>query len=180
MPLEHTRNTPIRPQAIFRTNSPSTTVDQRIGHLQRLADWMDTAFEVPGTSIRFGLDALIGLLPGFGDTITSLISIYIIGVASSMGVPRATLVRMATNVAIDWLLGIVPLAGDVFDVYWKANQMNVAILRQHLAGSVSERRRAGRADWLVTGLVALLLFLVMAGAVSMMVLVVRGVSVLFS
>ena len=110
-------------------------------NLQRLADWMDTAFEIPGTGIRFGLDALIGLVPGMGDTVTSLIALYIVGAASRMGVPRVTLIRMITNVGIDWLVGIVPFLGDVFDVYWKANQRNMAILRGHLGNSARERQR---------------------------------------
>ncbi len=156
---------------------PSTT--QTVQNLQRLADWMDTAFELPGTGIRFGLDALIGLVPGMGDTVTSLIALYIVGAASRMGVPRVTLIRMIMNVGIDWLIGIVPFLGDVFDVYWKANQRNMAILRGHLGSSPREQRRGKRADWAVLLAIGILLSLVVAGGVTFIALAIRGFQLLF-
>lgn len=135
--------------------------------LDLLAQWMDSVFEIPGLGIRFGLDALIGLIPGLGDTLTTLASLYILGAARRYGVPRITLVRMAANIAVDYLLGAVPLVGDVFDVYWKANLRNVALLRRHLLATPSEERRARSGDWLfVAGLMALLVTLAV-GAVTL-------------
>ncbi len=151
------------------------SLDARIGRLQQLADWMDTAFEVPGTDIRFGLDALIGLVPGLGDTITSLVALYIVAVASRLGVARVTLIRMIANVAVDWLLGIIPLFGDLFDVYWKANQWNVAILRKHLAGTAADRQRAKRADWATMIALVTLLAGVLAGGIFFIVLAAKAV-----
>ena len=96
--------------------------------VERLSYWMDAWFEVPGTGLRFGLDPLVGLLPGIGDAVSTVVSLYIISLAGRCGLPRITLARMSLNVLIDMLLGAVPLVGDVFDVWWKANQKNAKLL----------------------------------------------------
>lgn len=129
--------------------------------VERLAHWLDAVFQIPGLRFRFGLDALIGLIPGFGDTLTSLASLYILSAAGRHGVPRITMARMALNIAIDYFLGAIPIVGDVFDVYWKANLKNAALLRRHLATTPLEQRRARRSDRVfvvavILGLVALL------------------------
>lgn len=105
---------------------------QRIERLERLARLLDTAIVVPGTNIRFGADAVIGLMPGIGDMITTALSAWIVYEAHKLGVPRRLLARMIANVAVDGVVGAVPLAGDVFDVMWRANQRNVRLLREHL------------------------------------------------
>lgn len=169
----------LRPELIFTRGKSAESVDARVQHLQQLANLMDTAFEVPGTNIRFGLDALIGLVPGLGDTVTSLVALYIVASASRMGVSRATLVRMISNVGIDWLIGLVPFLGDLFDVYWKANQSNVAILRNHLAGTTAERRRAKRADWATLLALAALFSCVVAGGIFFVALAVKAVGYVF-
>src|SRR5579862_1986768 len=110
--------------------------------LELLAYWMDTAFVIPGLGIRFGFDAIIGLIPGLGDILTSLISLYILAAARRYGVPRATMMRMAFNIAVDTAVGSIPLLGDAFDVYWKANVMNVALLRRHVFATPAEQRAA--------------------------------------
>jgi hypothetical protein len=110
---------------------------QRIERLEWLARLLDTALVVPGTKFRFGADAIIGLVPGIGDMITTALSAWIVYEAHKLGVPRRLLARMIANVAIDGMVGAVPLAGDVFDVMWRANQRNVRLLRQHLAGEGS-------------------------------------------
>lgn len=125
-----------------------------------LARLMDAVFEIPGTNIRFGLDALIGLIPGLGDTLTSFASLYILQVASRSGVPRIVLVRMATNIAVDYVAGAVPFVGDFFDVYWKSNLKNVQLLQQHALAGPAAQRRARTGDWLfLLGLMAVLLAL---------------------
>jgi hypothetical protein len=106
--------------------------DDRIARIDALAALMDTAFLVPGTNIRFGLDALIGLVPGIGDVVTTLISLYIIKEARALGAPRFLVWRMLANVAVDGVVGAVPLVGDAFDVVWRANRRNMALLRRHL------------------------------------------------
>jgi hypothetical protein len=104
---------------------------ERIERLDRLAMLLDTAFVLPGTNIRFGADALIGLVPGVGDGITTALAAYIVYEAHRLGVPRRVLIRMISNVAIDGLAGAVPLIGDLFDVAFRANRRNVRILREH-------------------------------------------------
>ena len=105
---------------------------ERIARIDALATLMDTAFLIPGTQIRFGLDGLIGLVPGIGDTITTLTSLYIVHEAHQLGAPRHLIVRMLANVALDGVVGSVPLVGDAFDVLWRSNRRNMTLLREHL------------------------------------------------
>jgi uncharacterized protein DUF4112 len=93
---------------------------------------LDSAFVVPGTNIRFGLDAIVGLVPGIGDFVMSLVSLYIVHEARQLGAPVHLLVRMIANIAIDGVVGSAPLAGDIFDVMWRANRRNMALLHGHL------------------------------------------------
>jgi hypothetical protein len=151
------------------------SADERTRDLQSLATWMDSAFEIPGLGIRFGLDSLLGLLPGLGDTVTSFVSLYLVAAASRFGMSRVTLLRMTMNVAIDWLLGSIPLFGDLFDVYWKANQMNMALLRRHLATEPSMRRRARSADWAFVGVLAVVFSLLVCGSVVTAMFVFHGI-----
>jgi len=104
----------------------------RIARIDALATLMDTAFVIPGTEVRFGLDALIGLVPGIGDAITTVMSLFIVSEARALGAPPTLIARMLANVALDSLVGAVPLAGDVFDVAFRANRRNMALLRAHL------------------------------------------------
>ncbi len=170
---------PIIPTIVVRERG-TTARQQDLAELDRIAQWMDSAFEIPGVGIRFGFDSLLGLLPGLGDALTSLVSLYIIGMASRHGVPRVTLMRMGLNVIVDGLLGSVPLLGDVFDVFWKSNKWNVALLQRHLAEHPRVRRRATAADWLfVLGLISLLA-LAVAGGITCTVLAWRGIAQLLS
>ncbi len=111
--------------------------------LQRLEILLDEAFRVPGTQIRFGLDGIIGLVPGLGDVIAGLLSLIIPVAAWIRGVPYITLARMAVNIGIGVLIGTIPLLGDVFDIAWKANRRNYQLLRRHLG----EPRRHTWRDW---------------------------------
>jgi hypothetical protein len=112
----------------------SHTRASRQAALERL-DWiahlMDSAVVVPGTKITVGLDALLGLAPGIGDTVTSLISLWMVKEAHELGVPRHLIARMIGNVALDGLVGVVPVLGDAFDVMWRANRRNMRLLREH-------------------------------------------------
>lgn len=101
--------------------------------LERLAWYLDSSIKVPGFNARFGLDGLIGLIPGFGDTIGALISSVVISEAARLGAPKVLLLKMAFNVALDALAGMVPVLGDLFDFVWKANQRNVYLLDSYLA-----------------------------------------------
>ena len=115
-------------------NRPQSRAE-RIARLDALASLLDTAILIPGTNVRFGLDALIGLVPGIGDAVTTLLSLYIVGEARALGAPRHLILRMLGNVALDGLVGVVPLAGDVFDVMWRANRRNMKLLRGWLERS---------------------------------------------
>ena len=99
--------------------------------LEQLADLMDNRFVIPGTDIRVGLDAILGLIPGIGDTASLAVSGYIVHKARKAGVRPWLLSRMTWNIFIDWLIGLVPLVGDIFDVSIKANKKNVELLRAH-------------------------------------------------
>ena len=105
---------------------------ERIARLDGLATLLDTAFFIPGTNIRFGIDAMMGLVPGIGDAITTAMSLYIVHEARQLGAPRHLIARMLANVALDGIVGAVPLLGDAFDVMWRANRRNMALLRKHL------------------------------------------------
>jgi len=133
-----------------------------LAHVKMLAQLMDSAIEIPGLRIRVGLDALLGLVPGAGDLASSFVSLYIVRVAHRSGVSRLTLARMMFNILCDWIVGSIPLAGDVFDIFWKANQKNVKLLLEHEA-AVAGERRSKTGDWL---------FLSLLIAISVTVLVV--------
>jgi len=104
----------------------------RIARIDALATLLDTAFVIPGTGIRFGLDGLIGLFPVVGDMITTALSLFIVHEAYQLGAPGHVIVRMLRNVALDGVLGAVPVVGDAFDVLWRANRRNVRLLREWL------------------------------------------------
>jgi hypothetical protein len=105
---------------------------ERVKRLESIANVMDTAFVVPGTGIRFGFDGLVGLVPGIGDAVTTALSLYIVHEAWQLGAPKHLIGRMLANVALDGAIGAVPVAGDIFDVMWRANKRNVRILREWL------------------------------------------------
>lgn len=141
----------------------SVTIDER---LERLSWLMDDLIRVPGLGWRFGLDAIVGLIPGFGDTATSLVSFYILVAAVRYRVPKVTLLRMGMNIGIDYLVGSFPLVGDLFDAWWKSNQMNVELLRKRATVSASEARQGTLSDWLFVGLIILLLAGLVIGAAA--------------
>ncbi len=118
--------------------------EYEIQQLEQLADLMDSAILIPGTDIRIGLDSLIGLIPGIGDTITVAVSGYIIHRARKHGASPALMARMSWNVFVDWLIGLVPFAGDAFDVGWKANKKNVDLLKAHLQTRTYQTDDQGR------------------------------------
>ena len=112
---------------------------ERLQQVQFLARIMDDQFIIPGTNIRFGLDSILGLLPGMGDAITSAISLLIVHHAWQTGASPILLGRMLANIGADFLLGAVPLVGDAFDLAWKANRKNARLVEQHLRASAGLR-----------------------------------------
>ncbi len=108
------------------------TREQRLARLEAIARLLDIAFVVPGTNIRYGIDGLIGLIPVIGDIITTAISLWLVREARSLGAPWYVTARMLGNVALDGVVGMVPFAGDAFDVMFRANIRNVRLLRRWL------------------------------------------------
>ena len=142
--------------------------------LDRLGWLMDDLFRVPLLGWRFGLDALIGLIPAFGDTTTSLVSFYILASAVRYRVPKITLLRMGLNIGIDYLVGSLPVVGDLFDAWWKSNQMNVELLKQRATVSAAAARKGRISDWLFVGTLILgLMGLAVGSAVVSLYLLVR-------
>jgi hypothetical protein len=107
--------------------------DQSVARLEALARLMDGAFVIPGTNIRMGLDGIIGLVPVAGDLISTLISSYLIWEARQLGASRWLIARMAANTLLDTAVGAVPIVGDAFDVVFRANMKNMALLKKHIA-----------------------------------------------
>ena len=119
-----------------------TSSSPRFTAASKLAYWLDAGIRIPGTNLRFGLDPILGPIPGCGDAAGAILAGWILVEAIRLGASRATLLRMAGNVAFDALVGAVPVLGDVFDFVWKANLRNIALLERHLAAP----RGAARAD----------------------------------
>lgn len=113
--------------------NPNVPQNESLQRIQRLARLLDTSFRVPGTKFRFGLDALLGLLPVGGDAVTAIAGTVLIARASRLGASKGLLMRMVFNLLIDFTLGALPLVGDVFDFFWRSNSRNVKLLESHLA-----------------------------------------------
>jgi hypothetical protein len=141
----------------------------QLERLRALSRLLDNAFTIPGTQYRFGLDPLIGLVPGLGDAVSAIFSGYIILQASRLGAPRSVVTRMIANVALDTLVGWIPLLGDLFDAAWKSNLRNMALLESHLQQPTATRAGSRKALVLLSG-VLLLLFV---GAVALGVIVAK-------
>ena len=146
---------------VFGTHQPA-----QVEHLRVLSRLLDSAFVIPGTRYRFGLDALIGLVPGLGDAVSAVFSSYLVLQASRLGAPRSVLTRMIANIALDTLVGWVPILGDLFDVAWKSNVRNMALLEEHLQQPSAARAGSRRALVLLGGA----LLLLVTGAVVLGVL----------
>jgi Domain of unknown function (DUF4112) len=159
-----------KPVAI-RTPAPVVGTYQapQLERLRALSRLLDSAFVIPGTRYRFGFDALVGLVPGLGDAASAVFSAYIILQASRLGAPRSVVTRMIANVALDTLVGWVPILGDIFDVAWKSNLRNMALLESHLQQPAAARAGSRKALLILSG-VLLLLFI---GAVALGVLVAK-------
>ena len=122
-------------------------VDRAEQRLAMFATALDAAFRIPGTQIRFGADAILGLVPVLGDGVGMALSAYLILEARRLGASPALLARMIGNVALDTVFGSIPLVGSVFDVFYKANMRNLALLRDHLADIRSRRPRTINPAW---------------------------------
>ena len=143
---------------VTRIRNLTPAQSQRLGALRKISQLLDSAFVLPGTSYRFGLDPIVGLVPWIGDLVSPLFTIAILWQARDLAVPRVVQMRMIFNVAIDTLLGVVPLVGDLFDFAWKSNDMNLALLERHAELELS----GSRGDWAFVALMTLLVVAVAA------------------
>jgi hypothetical protein len=139
-------------------------------NLNLLSHLLDDWFRIPGTRIRFGLDGIVGLIPGIGDIAGGLASCILIAAAWVRGVPYITIARMLVNLALDVIIGAVPFLGDMFDIAWKANRRNYALLARH----VHEPRQHTWRDWVfLLSLVAILAAILVVPAVILIWIVGR-------
>jgi hypothetical protein len=141
--------------------------------LDRLSHMLDGLFRIPGTGWRFGLDALLGLVPGVGDTLTSLASFYILASGVRYRVPKVTLLRMGINIGLDYLVGIVPVLGDLFDAWWKSNERNVKLLRERATVSGEEAKEGRKSDWIFVGVIILILIGILIGSFFLAVYILK-------
>jgi hypothetical protein len=131
--------------------------------LDDLSRYLDGLFRIPGTGWRFGLDAIIGLVPNVGDTLTSLASFYILFAGVRYGVPKITLLRMAFNIGLDYLVGSIPFIGDAFDFFWRANKQNMDLIRERATG----KDKGTTSDYIfIFGLIGFLILLLIASIIA--------------
>ena len=153
------RTNPISPA---RSSELEIDVATRARNVRVLAHFLDSSIPIPGTSWKFGFDAVIGLIPVVGDLIGAVLSGYIVLEAARAQVPTLTLVRMLVNVGVEVLVGAVPALGDLFDAAWKANMRNVALLERHLAVTATPARE--KRSVLGATVLALILLVLIVGA----------------
>lgn len=108
--------------------------EETVRRLRRIAKLMDSQIRVPILGLRFGADAILGLVPGIGDAITGLIGAYLIYEAQRLGIPRSAVLRMVANIVFDTAVGAIPIAGDIWDFFFRANDRNMQILARHVGG----------------------------------------------
>ena len=144
--------------------APSSDAAPRLAFARLLAELLDRRFTVPGTSIRIGLDPIIGLIPGIGDTLANLAGSAILLIGAQFNLPKIVLLRMALNVALNTLVGAIPFVGDLFSIWFRSNVRNAQLLERYAS---QHRQRAATADWLfvvaVIGGLLLLLIAVLIG-----------------
>ncbi len=147
--------------------------------LESLSRYLDNWVKIPVVGWRFGLDALIGLIPNVGDMATSLASFYILVAGVRYGVPKITLLRMAFNIGLDYVVGAIPVLGDAFDFVWKANKQNMDLIRTRGTG----KGKGTTGDYLFVGLIILLLIALLIGSIVaslyILSLIVSGIRDLF-
>jgi hypothetical protein len=141
----------------------------RISRLDKLSRLLDSVLRIPGTNIRIGLDPILGLIPGVGDTLGAVLSSYIIIEAARLGVPKRILFRMIVNVTVEAIAGAVPILGDLFDVAWKANVKNFELLRAHAL----EGTRHERSSRQVVRLLVWTVVIVCLGLLALSILIIR-------
>ncbi|MFN2455766.1 MAG: DUF4112 domain-containing protein [Pyrinomonadaceae bacterium] len=154
----------IQPRPVLKASRPGAVEIER--SLEQLSRWMDNQFRLPGLGWRFGLNAIIDLVPGIGDTATSLVALYVLASAVRYRVPKITLLRMGLNIAIYFIVGLVPWIGDAFGAWWKPNIRNINLLRRRATVSAAHARSGRTSDWLFVGLIIAFLLALLLGSLA--------------
>ena len=154
-----------RRQPVLR---PTTIQIER--ELEVLSQLMDNQFRLPILGWRFGLNAIIDLIPEFGDIATTIIALYVLVSAVRYRVPKITLLRMGLNIAIYFVVGLVPLVGDLFAIWWKPNIRNINLLRRRAKVSADEARRGRTGDWVFVSLIVGGLLALLLGSIALTIL----------
>ena len=148
---------------------PQSTDRNRLLFARFLADLLDQRFTIPGTSIRIGLDPIVGLIPGIGDALANIAGSAILLIAAQLNVSKIVLIRMGLNVAGNALIGAIPIFGDIFSIWFRSNARNADLLERYAATGT---RRAGLNDWLfVIGIIAAVVLIVVGTIVSIVWLI---------
>jgi hypothetical protein len=129
--------------------------------LESLSRYLDNWIKIPIVGWRFGLDALLGLVPNVGDTLTSVASFYILIAGVRHGVPKITILRMAFNIGLDYVVGLVPIIGDTFDLFWKSNKRNMDLIRERATG----KDKGTTSDYIFVGLMIFALIAILIGSI---------------
>ena len=129
--------------------------------LESLAKYLDDWVKIPVVGWRFGIDAIIGLIPNVGDTVTSVASFYILVAGVRYGVPKITLLRMAFNIGLDYVVGAIPFIGDAFDFFWKSNRRNMQLIRERGTG----KGKGTTGDYIFVFGIILLLIAILIGSI---------------
>jgi hypothetical protein len=150
---------------VVETSTTRPTADKRLLFVRFLADLLDQRFTIPGTSIRIGLDPIIGLIPGIGDVLANITGSAILLIAAQFRLPKIVLLRMGLNVALNAIIGAIPVFGDIFSIWFRSNVKNAQLLERYAA---TESRRAGLRDWLfVAGIIGALILIVVGILVAL-------------
>ena len=110
-------------------------LEEKLARLRQLSKNLDESFTIPGTNIKFGMDAILGLVPGGGDLVSGIFSLYMLRAAMKMKLPKRAILSILVNIILDTTVGIIPVAGDIFDVFWKSNKRNMSIIEKYIAHS---------------------------------------------
>ena len=138
--------------------------------LEVLSQIMDNQFRIPVLGWRFGLNAIIDLIPEFGDIATTIVALYILVSAVRYRVPKVTLLRMGLNIGIYFVGGLIPLVGDLFDAWWKPNIRNINLLRRRATVSAAEARQGRTSDWVFVAIIIGTLLTLLFGSVALSIL----------
>jgi Domain of unknown function (DUF4112) len=150
----------VRATSTTEKPAPSADASPRLAFASFLAELLDQRFTIPGTSIRVGLDPIIGLIPGVGDTLANLAGSVILLIGAQFHLPKVVLLRMALNVALNTLIGAIPVVGDLFSIWFRSNVRNVRLLERY---ATRPGQKAAPADWLFVMIVIAGLLLLLVG-----------------